>query len=126
VTNAAPHWLEKSWCNVHLNGGYTKAHCHGTSTLSMVAYIELPVDSGYLQVKDPWYDLKNILEKNNGDTDEEQWAVVPAITGDVIFFPGWLQHRTQPNTTDRERWVISTNYTNHQYLTFDNIQEKRN
>jgi hypothetical protein len=70
--------------------------------------------------------LKNILKKNNGDTDEEQWAEIPAITGDVIFFPGWLQHRTQPNTTDRERWVVSTNYTNHQYLTFNNIQERRN
>jgi uncharacterized protein (TIGR02466 family) len=121
LVDTMPYWVEKSWCNVHLNGGYTKAHAHGMSALSIVAYIDLPENSGYLEVKDPHYDLKNIHKRNNTDTDEDEWAVIPAVTGDVIFFPGWLQHRTQPNSSDKERWIVSTNYVNHRYMNFDQL-----
>jgi hypothetical protein len=56
------------------------------------------------------------------------WKEVPAITGDVLVFPGWLKHRTQVNNahsklliddngvgreenSSEDRWVLTTNFT---------------
>ena len=30
--------------------------------------------------------------------------------GMLILFPGWLQHKTQPNATDEDRVVLTFNY----------------
>ena len=46
------------------------------------------------------------------DFDEEEfnWKKVEAKTGDVLIFPGWIKHRTQPNESDENRWVLTSNY----------------
>ncbi len=38
------------------------------------------------------------------------WKKVPAKTGDVLLFPGWIRHRTEHSRTNDERWVLTTNY----------------
>jgi hypothetical protein len=35
---------------------------------------------------------------------------VPAKTGDVLLFSGWIRHRTEHSRTNDERWVLTTNY----------------
>ena len=44
------------------------------------------------------------------DNNIDDWRTVPAKTGDTFIFPGWLRHRTQENTLDKERWVLTTNF----------------
>jgi ectoine hydroxylase-related dioxygenase (phytanoyl-CoA dioxygenase family) len=42
------------------------------------------------------------------------WKQIPAVSGDVILFPGYLRHRTQANKNPNEkRWVLTTNYMNY-------------
>ena len=43
------------------------------------------------------------------DLDNNLWKEVPVKTGDVLFFPGWINHRTQENTTNEERIVMTYN-----------------
>ena len=41
--------------------------------------------------------------------EEYDWETIKVETNDVIFFPGWLVHRTQPNLVDEGRYVMSLN-----------------
>ena len=41
--------------------------------------------------------------------NEYDWVTIPVKTNDVIFFPGWLLHRTEPNQVDEKRYVMSIN-----------------
>lgn len=105
-----------SWVNVHKLGGKTESHCHGLSALSSVAYIKLPANSGFTEFKDPLFDLRSLHERSDGDQGLKQWCEIPVEEGDVLFFPGWLQHRSQENSTDTERWILSSNYVNFRFL----------
>ena len=96
-----------SWVNVHHKEGFTDEHAHGATQLVIAAYLNLPEDGGFIEYKDP-------LEYQKGFhyrplETEWKWNKVEAKTGDVIMFPGWLQHRTQPSQSTEERWVLTTN-----------------
>lgn len=110
-----------SWVNVHGFSGKTQPHSHGLSALSTVAYIKLPYNSGYTEFKDPLYDLKSIHERSDNDLELKQWNEVPVLEGDVLFFPGWLQHQSQENKTNDERWILSSNYINFRLLESMNL-----
>ena len=101
--------ISNSWINYHGKGGATAIHHHGPAALTMAAYLNLPKDGGYIQFKDPLEYHKGHFLKN---IDEElyDWKTLKAETGDVIIFPGWIRHRTEPNKSDEKRWVLTTNY----------------
>lgn len=105
-----------SWVNVHERTGKTKPHSHGLAALSTVAYIKLPANSGYTEFKDPHFDLRSLHERSDGDQGLLEWAPVPVVSGDVLFFPGWMQHRSQENTVNHSRWILSSNYINFRLL----------
>jgi hypothetical protein len=110
-----PYWTTNSWVNLHKKGGFTYPHAHGMCSLSIAAYLQMPEDGGFIMFKDPHFDLRSIQRKNTQPGSLEEYQPVPAVTGDVLFFPGWLQHQTQANQSDNDRWVITTNYTNVEY-----------
>jgi ectoine hydroxylase-related dioxygenase (phytanoyl-CoA dioxygenase family) len=56
------------------------------------AYLSIPDNSGYFEYKDV------------------TWKELPTVSGDVIIFPGWIEHRTQTNNSSEDRWVITTNF----------------
>jgi uncharacterized protein (TIGR02466 family) len=107
--------ISNSWVNVHGNGGFTKSHIHGPTALTTAAYLQLPENGGFIEFLDP---LESIKAYHMKEYDEEQfnWKIVPAKTGDILIFPGWLRHRTQPNASDASRWVLTTNYVSSQNL----------
>ena len=105
-----PYWVSNCWVNVHGKGGLTKTHSHGMSVLSIAAYIQMPDNGGFIEFRDPLFEMHSIHKKAK-DYDVQEYSAVPAVTGDVLFFFGWLHHRTQPNQSEQERWVLTTNYT---------------
>ena len=96
-----------SWVNVHNNGGVTLEHEHGAAVLVAATYLNLPNNSGFIEFKDPFEIQNGFLPREN---DIHNWKQVEAETGDTLLFPGWLRHRTQPNTTFSDRWVLTTNF----------------
>jgi hypothetical protein len=44
-------------------------------------------------------------------SNENIWSTLPTKTNDVLVFPSWLQHRTQPNISNEDRWVLTTNFS---------------
>jgi uncharacterized protein (TIGR02466 family) len=99
--------ITNSWLNVHYKGGKTHAHNHSNTFMAAAAYLNMPENGGYFECKDPLEDLKGFYYH---DTSDWMWREIPVISGDVLIFPGWLKHRTQPNNSDEERWVLTTNF----------------
>lgn len=98
--------VTQSWLNKHGRGGKTLEHNHNFVTFGVAAYISLPPGSGYIEFKDP-------LEYHKSSfpiyPEESLYKELPAETGDVIIFPGWMRHRVQENQTDNERIVLTMN-----------------
>lgn len=97
----------ESWINVHNKGGWTTAHHHQNSTISLVAYLDVPSgDSGDFMVENPMkpYKCSEPLPNNY-----DHWGEIEVKTGDVLFFPGWLTHKTGVNNTNSPRYVLSVN-----------------
>jgi hypothetical protein len=100
--------VANSWVNYHNNGGITDEHHHAATALVAATYLRLPDDGGYIEYKDPAEHFKGFHARNLRD-EYCNWKQVKAVTGDVLIFPGWLRHRTQPNNSNEKRWVLTTN-----------------
>ena len=102
--------LSESWINVHPKGAWTAAHHHQNVTVACAAYLHVPEGSGRFMVKNPYsiYKLGEPLDYNYYDM-EMDWEYIDVQTNDVLFFPGWLTHKTEVNKTDKNRYVMSLN-----------------
>ena len=94
-----------SWVNVHNHGGTTLEHAHGYTELVVTCYLNLPENGGFIEYRDPleWHKI------NTPAGEDEPFVAVPCKTNDVLIFPGWLKHRTQPNKSTEDRIVLTIN-----------------
>lgn len=114
-------YVGNSWINRHGITGETVPHNHGFSSLSCVAYISLPPSSGFTQFQDPHYNFKSLHEVSN----LQEYYSIPVEQGDILFFPGWLMHRSEKSTSCEDRLILSANYINFtltKFFMFGNIQ----
>lgn len=101
--------IEGSWVNVHPPGGYTDEHRHHSVLISCVFYLDVPEGSGDFLVRDPLEIYKLNLPVKNTYWDTELWKSVNVKTNDLLLFPGWLQHKTERNNSNNNRYVITWN-----------------
>ena len=91
-------------------GGYTGEHLHHGINLACACYLKVPDNSGGLQIKNPLAAYDTSEPKVDWYYRIElEWMTIPVETNDVIFFPGWLLHRTEVNHTTKGRYVMSIN-----------------
>ena len=103
------------WANLNRKGDFNAMHNHPDSFLSGAAYLKYErEEQGVIEFFDAragsptasWACYMQLREQN--DMTEAVHTVVPR-EGDVLFFPGWLQHWVSPNMTDSDRISISFN-----------------
>lgn len=98
--------IGESWFNIHKRTGQTLEHHHNGIGLVATCYLQLPKDSGFIEFRDP-------LEYHKANSpiipELELWKSVECKTNDILIFPGWLKHRTQPSTSDQDRIVLTIN-----------------
>jgi len=96
----------KSWFNIHGPSGETLEHCHSYANFVVSAYISKPKNSGDILFRDPLE-----YHKINWPMDLEPnlFRNVECNTNDVLIFPGWLKHKTEPNCSDSDRIVLTYN-----------------
>ena len=104
----------KSWINVHPQGAYTEEHNHQGVLMAVAAYLHVPKNGGNLLVKNPLtpYKFSEPMHRDYfavDDRDGLEWTPIQVETGDVLFFPGWLTHKTQKNLAKENRFVMSWN-----------------
>ena len=102
--------LSESWINEHPKGAWTAEHHHQNVTVACAAYLHVPEGSGRFMVKNPYsiYKLSEPLDYHYYDM-EMDWEYIDVQTNDVLFFPGWLTHKTEVNKTNKDRYVMSLN-----------------
>lgn len=100
-----PRFMHKSWINWHPPGACTKEHDHGAVSLVMSIYLNQPTNGGNIQFKDP---LEYHWAASPRQSDDS-WITIPVNTGDVLFFPGFIKHKTETNTSTDDRFVLTVN-----------------
>jgi len=99
--------LDTVWYNVCPKGGYNETHVHPGAFLSGVYYLKKPKEAGDIVLHDPRKGSLCSREPNHivrGSTQR-----IDAKEGDIIIFPGWLEHSVEPNFDEEDRISISFN-----------------
>ncbi len=113
----AKKYISESWINEHPPGAWTEEHDHQNVTIAMGCYLNVPRDGGRLMLKNPMQSYKysepihhTYWDKSPTTGDDMSWAYVPVETNDVVFFPGWLRHKTEVNNNRKKsRYIMSLN-----------------
>jgi hypothetical protein len=98
--------ISGTWVMRYGEGGYIKEHDHSGVIGVICAYLNIPNNSANTIFKDPYYHTKvNISTKG----DDWLWKSIECVTNDVLIFHGGCVHKTNPNKSKEERWVLSSN-----------------
>jgi len=104
--------VTKSWVNSHYNGAWTDAHDHGDSHLVCSVYLQQPDYGGNLEFENQGRQRFAGYPRfaQNKSKLHNYFTEVEVKQGDVVFFPGWLSHRSQPNESLNRRIVMGMNW----------------
>ena len=97
-----------SWVNYQDASSLTESHVHRGVPLTTISYISVPENSGYLELADP---LESFWRLQPKPSPNKGWYKVPIRSGDVIMFPGWIEHRTEKHNGAKGnlRWALVSN-----------------
>lgn len=102
-----PRHVHSSWYNWHPPGAKTEEHDHSGIHLVVVVYLKNPINGGNIQFKDPMQQIWASYPRR--EEHSYDWKTVEVTTGDVLFFPGFLRHRSEENKSNEDRLVLTTN-----------------
>ena len=110
----APDFRLEAWANVLPTGGYHSLHCHPNAAWSGVYYVSgnpMPADgdhafSGKLELIDPRPGAS--LSYSEGTRLYGRFLVNPQA-GQLVLFPGWLQHQVHPYLGPDKRITVAFN-----------------
>ena len=103
--------MAQAWCNVNFKNNWNVIHNHGQYNFSAVYFVQKPKESGELFFRDPragltafWGDWADQIYKMYG-----QNAILSRnfMKGDLIIFPGYLDHFVEPSQSDEPRISIA-------------------
>ena len=95
--------IVSSWFALFKKGIYAHIHNHGESDIAGVYYFKKSGDDGNLFFCTPNKAIDSSVLLKTGR------MVVNPTEGELILFPGWLDHGVQTNDTDDERVSVSFN-----------------
>lgn len=93
------------WGMINGKGHYNTKHTHPPCFLSGAYYVKLTEDNSFLTFHDPLAVRKHeslYIDKTD----------IMVKEGDLLIFPGWLEHSVAENTSNEERIVLSFNLKN--------------
>ena len=108
-------YLTQSWSAINGKDSTHHLHAHPNTILSCVYYAAAnPDNGGELRLQFQRSRLQEgfyfAYEKKEPNVFNSHATDIKVKTGDVVIFPGWVDHRTLPNKSDDERIIIGTNY----------------
>jgi len=104
--------LFQMWSNIYKKDSFIDIHNHSPAILTSNYYVKKSNDSSNIRFLDPnemilKYQPLNINFDNYADLCEEE---INVSEGDLIIFPGYLKHRTLPNSSVEDRVTITSNF----------------
>jgi uncharacterized protein (TIGR02466 family) len=103
-----PIKIHRSWCNIYPKDSFCVEHAHGGASVIAVLFIDQPEKGGEILFQDPLMQTWSSFPVMNEDM---LWKSVPVSTGDILFFPSFLRHKTLTNTDSKDKIIISVNLT---------------
>lgn len=89
-------YVKNQWFTYYPTNGYFDYHRHNGVLVTAVLYVKKEHNGGNLQLRD---------NLRNGIIEEIE---IPVDQGDLLIFPGYLDHKSQPNLSNFLRSTIST------------------
>ena len=104
--------ITEAWININQKGHFNYTHDHPGSLFSCVYYVSGGANKGALEFKTPiaphTYTISDdLVGEFNAFTGHAM--VIPPVTGDLLIFPSWLQHRVNMSQSDEDRISIAFN-----------------
>lgn len=104
----APVQITNSWFNIMGQGHSVRPHRHELSVISGALYVEAPEGSVGLSFHSPLAQSRMAEMILGSNQWNENHHTVECKEGQLVLFPSWLEHSTEPNRCDR-RVVVSFN-----------------
>lgn len=96
-----------SWANKGNQYTEHRSHYHPNSLISGVYYVSDNCSPTYFEA--PCTEKKTgLVVVSNSILDHNVWTC-PSGTGELVLFPSWLQHFTEPQPFEGNRYTISLN-----------------
>ena len=104
--------ISSSWANIYPRGEYVLPHAHPNCQLSGVFYVAAEPGRGDILFYSPLEYHKSSDIPRYTKQGPVSYETVPytARTGRLILFPNWLKHTTLPNTSSKDRIIVSFNF----------------
>tara|TARA_B100000287_G_scaffold86022_1_gene78639 strand:- start:1449 stop:2072 length:624 start_codon:yes stop_codon:yes gene_type:complete len=105
----------QSWINLHKPGNHSPKHYHSNSCYSGGVYLDVPDGSGGLIFNQSHTQPTYITGTVKPPTSEgnlfnaDRWGF-DVRRGDLFIFPSHLEHQTDVNTTNKNRYMVAFNY----------------
>lgn len=102
------------WTNVYKQDSYIELHNHSPIHMTASFYLQLPNNGGNLIFENP---LSTLLKHQPYDLDSIRYTNIfehetVVNTGDLVIFPGYLSHKTIPNSSNKDRIILGANVCN--------------
>jgi len=101
------HSLGNSWININKGDDYNELHVHPLSEWSCCMYVQ--VAGGGITLKDPRPCMHMSKLPALSEEHATTWNLEP-ITGSLIFFPSFIEHKVLPSNEQLDRITIASNY----------------
>ena len=89
-------YVKNQWFTYYPTNAYFDFHRHNGVMVTAVLYVRKDENGG------------NLLIHNNMKNGVIEKCVIPVEQGDLLIFPGYLDHKSEPNLSDKIRITIST------------------
>ncbi len=102
------------WSVINRRGNSNISHNHPHAWFSGVYYAKIPKDkanSGAICFKDP--NSVRQFSRNFYRSVQSELCSLQPETGNLVLFPGWLEHSVTANNTDEDRIAIAFNIKGH-------------
>jgi uncharacterized protein (TIGR02466 family) len=98
-----------SWTNIHNEKAHTLPHDHGGTSVVASVYVKKPLNSGNIEFEQLLRGRWIAQSRLPAGTIHDYWREISVQQNDVVLFPGWLSHRTQPSKSNDSRIVFTLN-----------------
>jgi len=105
-------YISQSWATINRKTSYHGRHHHPNCLFSLVYYLQADDTGLNFMIKQSA--LQNSFNfhykiKNHNYHNSTSWKV-PVTTGDMMIFPGHLEHWSSPNENDEDRIILGANF----------------
>ena len=99
-------YLLEGWVNISGKYAYNEPHIHGGNVLLSIVYYAKTVDNGgtfYFAMDKLKGDKLSEFRIDKKSTSFTSFFGIKPEPGDLICFPGWVEHGVHPNMDDKDR-----------------------